>query len=1004
MKRCPPLRFRAATIAAILIALFAVSAFAQLQTGNIFGTTQAKDGSVLPGVTVVLTGVAAPETFITDAQGKFRFLNLSPGSYTVKAELAGYGSATRSGVSVNVGRNADLTMTLNPSVSESITVTAEAPLLDVRRTGTGATVTKVELEKIPTGRDPWVILQQTPGVLMDRINVGGNESGQQSSYVGKGTTSDQSTWNVDGVNITDVGALGSSPTYYDFDSFEEMQVTTGGTDVRIQTPGVQLNMVTKRGTNDLKGSARYYQTNGNLQSDPKIPSEAQSYLYKVNEIDNIDDYGIEAGGPIMKDRLWLWGAYSKQNVNLFVAQPNTAAIIALGRFADKTKLETYNAKLNAQIVASNSLSLAGMIGNKDKLGRNIGPTRLPETAWNQGSSYTGPTMWKAEDTHIFSPNFYLTGLYSKVQGGFQLIADNGKGCQTYACGVTAPVAVWDLAGDGAWHKSYASYITTRPQTQYRGDASTFFNTGSLSHELKFGLGYRDAKVNSTSGWPADQNVIYGNGGAANRPGVTGASAGVTFQRPTGFDYQVKTTDAYVGDTVLLGNLTLQAGLRYDLQKGSVQAGSTTANSVIPDILPAISWGGITGLKWDSISPRLGLTYTLGSTRKTLLRAAANRYVDQLGGATVYLTAPGAYQYLYYYFTDLNGDQRAQRNEIDFDTGIAAFGGLDPHKSTSAISLYRWDKNLKAPHTDEIILGAEHELMSDLSFGVNATYRRLSDQVVNRAEHHQGQGDLFSPADYQLHAPATCAPPTNCGTFGSYSVPYYTLKPGVAAPLYYVIMNQPDYSQTYKGLDLMMTKRMSNRWMMRGSISLNDWTQNVGPGAISDPSRLRNAFGCNTCDGGAVVQGSGTGSGAKGGVYINSKWAYNLTGVYQIPVIETSLGFNLTGRQGYPVPYIHRVSVGGTAADPLVPEGFKFLLLGNDSDTYRLHNLTNLDLRLAKDIRVFRSAGITISVDAFNILNANTILQRNTRLGTATGNRITEIQSPRVFRAGARITF
>src|SRR5919206_4440447 len=151
-----------------------------------------------------------------ESHGNFRFLNLSPGTYTIKAELAGYGTSTRAGVGVRVGANSDVTMTLNPSVSESITVTAEAPLLDVRKAGTAINVTKVELEKIPTSRDPWTILQQAPGVLVDRMNVGGNQSGQQSNYIGKGASVAQNTWNVDGVNITDEGATGSSPTYYDF--------------------------------------------------------------------------------------------------------------------------------------------------------------------------------------------------------------------------------------------------------------------------------------------------------------------------------------------------------------------------------------------------------------------------------------------------------------------------------------------------------------------------------------------------------------------------------------------------------------------------------------------------------------------------------------------------------------------------------------------------------------------------------------------------------------------
>src|ERR1700730_18312362 len=123
MKGCPTPRLLAVIVAVVCVALLAGPALAQFQTGNIYGKVQAKDGSVLPGVTVVLTGVGAPQTNVTDSQGLFRFINLSPGQYSIKAELSGYGTATRSGVRVNVGQNADLTLTLNPSVSESITVT-----------------------------------------------------------------------------------------------------------------------------------------------------------------------------------------------------------------------------------------------------------------------------------------------------------------------------------------------------------------------------------------------------------------------------------------------------------------------------------------------------------------------------------------------------------------------------------------------------------------------------------------------------------------------------------------------------------------------------------------------------------------------------------------------------------------------------------------------------------------------------------------------------------------
>jgi len=988
MKRCPPHWYRAAW-AALLVSLIALSAFGQVQTGSIFGEVVGSDGAALPGVTVTLTGVGAPRNTVTDAAGRFRFPNLSPGTYALKAELAGYGTASRSGIGVRIGSNPDVTMTLNPSVAQTITVTAEAPLLDVRKAGTGATVSKIELEQVPTGRDPWVILQQTPGVLLDRINVGGNESGQQSQYVGKGAAGDQSTWNVDGVNITDVGALGSSPTYYDFDSFEEMQVTTGGSDPRILTPGVQLNMVTKRGTNDLRGSARYYATKNAWQSDPSIPAEA-TYLARVNEIDDIADYGVEAGGPIMRDRLWLWGAYSLQQIDLL-----SATLLNSGRrFVDSTELETFNGKLNAQFGSANSFAGAAMRGNKVKIGRNVGPTRAPETAWNQDSSYKGPTMWKVEDTHVFSPNFYLTGLFSKVQGGFQLIGDAGKGCNTLECNQDSPPPYFD-EDLGSYFRNYYSYYTERPQTQYRADGSSFFNTGALSHELKFGFGYRDASVRSVTAFPGGQFVNYNSADGAYLVGL---------YRNADFTYNVKSRDIYVGDTMMMGNLTVTAGLRFDTQKGSVEGGSVPGNPVLPTFIPGLTFGGSDrALEWETISPRIGLTYALGAEKRTLLRAAANRYVDQMGGSTIYATSPLSYAYAYFYMVDLNGDKIAQTGEICdgvgtdpagcIGNGLQFFGGsYNPASPGSPVSATRWANNVNAPNTNEFLFGAETEVMPNLSVGATVTLRRMNDFLTTYYEKTRGAGDFYTRADYVLApSPATCTG-ANCGPYGSYSLPYYVLNKPFSG--YGVISNRRGYSQDYKGLELSATKRMSDRWMMRANFSFTDWTQNVDEDEIIDPTRLRSASGCSTCDGSNVVQGSGTGSGAKGGIYINSKWFYNLTGAYQIPVIETSLGFNLIGRQGYAIPYAHRVATS---------EGNKFLLIDDDPADQRQKNVTNLDLRLAKDIR-FGGVGVTFSVDMFNVFNKQTVLQRNTRLGIASGNRITELISPRVFRLGARLTF
>jgi hypothetical protein len=356
-----------------------------------------------------------------------------------------------------------------------------------------------------------------------------------------------------------------------------------------------------------------------------------------------------------------------------------------------------------------------------------------------------------------------------------------------------------------------------------------------------------------------------------------------------------------------------------------------------------------------------------------------------------------YSYLYYYFEDLNGNGRAESAEIDrtggpFGNGIQAWYNVDPQNPTFATR--RWDEDLKAPTTDELILGVERQVLADFSVGLTGTYRKFNDAVGLWPEKHRGQGDWYTSADYELVETRAAFQVPNGGPRFT-NIPIYDLKAGVASPVYFAFRNLPDYSQEYTGLELSATKRMSNRWMMRGNFTWQDWTQSIGEDGILDPTHLRSGTGCSSCDGDIVVQGAGTGSGAKGGIYINSRWAYNLTGAYQIPVVETSLGFNLTGREGYPIPYILRYSG---------EEGPKNVLLG-DIDAYRLPNVHNLDLRLAKDVR-FGPAGITISMDVFNILNSNTELQRNLdyRRTTTQQHRVTEVLSPRVFRLGARLTF
>ena len=116
-------------------------------------------------------------------------------------------------------------------------------------------------------------MRSVPGVLVDRVNIGGNETGQQSNFASKGTRPQDAVWTMDGIDITDMAATGASPSYYNYDNFEEIQVSTAGQDIKQPTGGMGLNLVVKRGTNQFHGGVRGYFDNEAMES-TNVPGRA----------------------------------------------------------------------------------------------------------------------------------------------------------------------------------------------------------------------------------------------------------------------------------------------------------------------------------------------------------------------------------------------------------------------------------------------------------------------------------------------------------------------------------------------------------------------------------------------------------------------------------------------------------------------------------------------------------------------------------------------------------
>ena len=953
---------------ALALALGSASgAWAQISTGGVYGKVTDESGAAMPGATISLKGEnIRPTTTVSGSQGEFRFVNLDPGTYTLAVSLVGFGSVTRN-VIVTTGVKVDLDFSLKvAAVEESITVTAETPVVETKKFGTGTTMNRDELNKIPNSRDPWAFMRNVPGVQVDRVNQAGTESGQQSGFVGKGSPSTDAMWVLDGVVITDPAAVGASPTYFDFDAFDEVAITTGGADVRVATGGVGINLVTKRGTNTFHGGVSgFYAADGleasnlpsELEGDPRLRGSD-----KADHAEQIAEYGIDLGGPIIKDRLWFWGSYGKQDLR----------IQRLTQTRDKTVLKDYNAKLNLQVSSANMFSAYWFLGEKIKLGRannrGLGTEEASHTR-DQGGIYEDDSNYphgflKIEDNHVFSPSFMLNVKASHYNSGFGLVPVGGLGTDE---GINAVTSVA--------YGSSKQFQSVRPQDTINLDASYFRG----SHELKFGFAYRRASTASSS-------LIPGTGIEARTETARGKIARI--QRETRFEYKGSYHALYLQDTFTSGRLTLQGGVRWDLQRAENAASTATGNPLFPEILPDLSYDGAgTKISWSDISPRVGFTYALNESRKTLLRGNFSIFTQQLAMPDVTAVNPiGGVAQVDYRWNDLNNDGFvSSRDEVNLAAGAL---GVPVNATLSTVN--QIDENYTAPRDLELLAGIEHELAPNFAVGATYTYRRTT----------------RTPYSPYIGLNNTDWVPCDSVSSNGFTGPCQDVGPVNSAALEAngfgrIATNRPDYHRSYSGLELTAVKRLSNRWMGRVGFGYNNWTESFdGTGGIQNPlPTLYDDYGYSSW--GSTILSDAKKSGGQVGYYSSgsgtvywmpSKWQLSANALYQI-----GRGFEVAGnvyaRQGYIRPI--NLSVNNTFADTV---------LAVDIGDQRLPTIWNVDLRLAWNGSIGGRSTLGFSADVFNVFNSSTVLRQVDSADSASFNQISQILNPLLVRFGMRLTF
>ncbi len=962
-----------------MVAMLSALAFGQTASADIYGTVVLPDGSAIPGVAVTLTGdVIGTKTTVTSEEGNFRFLKLSPGTYQLKFELEGFKTVIQKDIRLFVGKNKNLSVQMETStIREEVVITGKTGAIDVRKTTVGVNITKEMLSSLPTARNPWTVLNLVPGMMLDREDVGGNESGQQSSFYGNGASSDDTTWNIDGANITDPSAIGAAPSYLNTNSYEEMQVTMGANDITAQTGGTQLNFVTKRGGNRYSGDFHLYVEDESLEMSQDLPQAITDAGNGSPGVYRLYQYGVNFGGPIIKDKLWFYGSYGVQDIHSRT----------IAQTEDTTFLLGYYGKIDFQF-GNTSGMFQYSYDAKKKWGRTaIGAANQDiASTWNQ----SGPGYTLLGTLQQVMGNLMLNAKVAYTDGGFTLDpkANKDNWMLKQDDGAYGPDFRFYYTPSWYWAGGIDYYTTNRNTMNLSLDGN-YFAEGVMGgdHEIRFGVDYYTATTTTMDIYPNRRTLFFYD---RNDPHFYKE---IWWIRDYKIDVGFKRISFYLSDTATFGKLTANIGVRYDKETGSHNAatvpgvkfqGTPIWTNYLGDLsIPSRD----VDAAFSVLSPRISFTYDITGDGKNVVKLSFGRYGGQSGNSIADHVWGAPWSEIDTYWNDIDGDLEVDMGEWDETYGTWYSWTINPFDPYAVTSPNTFDPDYNSPILTELTLSYEKGLGDDIAIGVNLLYKK-----TNNLPWYRG---MFTVA--KTGAPITYAAGDLETADNWYQKGTYVFADGSSKPYYeryyvpnaeYLTNHSSDRYNQYTSLQLVFSKKLANGWMLDASFTYADWKSHYDPNEEFDKTNY------DFFQDGVNAPESG-GSGITG-IFVNSRWQFKLSGLYQLP-----WGINITGvfqaREGYIIPSHELLRRGsGIGWTDMYEPGHK---LGDD----RLPTFWMLNMGLEKAFKVSDNTTVTLFLDGYNITNNAIELKVEPLLGASYGE-IQRILNPGVFQFGVRVSF
>ena len=916
---------RVITFLAALSLLASVPAAAQIQTGSILVRATDPQGAVIPGATVTITSsvlVAGSTSGVTDAAGVYRFPSLVPGTYNVKIELSGFQTIVREGIVVLVGQTTPLEASMKvATLAETVTVSGQSPTVDTTSANVNVNLSEQLIQATPGGRDIWALVEaKVPGLVISRPDVGGTSGGLQGTYSARGTVSQQNSQFLNGVNVGDPAAIGAAGYYYDFDAFDDIQVSTGAHDITVPTSGVFLNMVTKTGGDKWGGRTTFTWTGDSLQGRNDVNPNLQKYGFRPNgnTTDYVSDVNLSAGGPLVSNKLRFFGSFRDWRVHVNTPVANSQTVL------DQTNITSGLGNFTWQLNQKNRLTGFYSRQRYSKPNRllNQAAVTVPDSTVDEEDMFdVVQGLWNS----VVSNNFFLDARFGLNKILFPTYFDGGN-----------QQSVTDNATGIIYGNNPSEVIRHRDRYQANATGQYYIDQAlGGRHELRFGFDHSHAVTQNETHRVDNVRAFYNST-------TTPRSQTVEIYATPLIDISaLNVTALFAQDSYSVKRLMLTGGARWERLEGYLPAQSSPPSVFFPDIQR--SFPEVRNLVlWHTAGPRISAIYDVTGDGKTAAKASAGRYyyVLSTGGGGVNLVNPNSNYFATYGWNDINGDLKFQPGE---QTG--------PPVLTSGTTT-TIDQNFRRPYTDEYAFGVDRELMANFKFSAVYTYRRERNLQVS-----------INPDNPYASTPATAVDPGLDGVVGTADDGTYQFFQRTSAANRTLITNDPQALQSYKGLEVTLTKRLSNRWQMlagytRGINQIDNVTLDVSP------NFLINANGRITPDVSVANSTRCQGCGASNADRPNQ---FKLTGMYILPWYDVIVSSNISVVSGPPVTrQISRALAFGAA------QTINLEPLGG----HRLDTEGKLDLRIGKLFR-FNNRELEATLDFDNLTNADWVWQVRT---------------------------